>query len=118
MAPARLLSILGLCNLVAGALLVFAPAAVAPLAGVDAPAAQLARHSTAALLVAIAIGAWRMPAEAAVPYLWVFGVFVKIVAVGIWAAAALSTGVATLWVGVGVDALIAAVVSAALLLRR
>lgn len=117
MAPGRLLWILGLCNGVAGALFMLAPAQIAPLQGLDSPSASLAARSAGALLIAVAIGAWRMPPLAARPYLWIFGVGVKAAAAAIWARMALSTGVGRLWLGVAVDVAVAVVVTVGLLRR-
>lgn len=115
MTPGRLVTVLGLCNVVAGALLVGAPTLVAPIEGVHSPAATLAARSAAALLVAIAIGAWRMPAEARAPYLWIFGVGVKLAAGVIWAGMAISTGVRQVWLGAGLDVGVAALIAIGLL---
>jgi len=117
MSPTVLVRILGLCNLVAGALLVWAPTLVAPLEGAGSPAAVLAFRSAAVLLVAVAAGAWVLPAGALRPFLWLFGVSVKLAAAAIWAAAAMSAGTPQLWLGAGVDASVAAVIATGLLLQ-
>lgn len=115
MSPRLLLKILGLCNVVAGALLVFAPALIAPVDGVHSAAATLALRSAAALLIAVAIGAWCMPDDAVRSYLWIFGVGVKVAGAVLWAAAAAQPGVGALWVGAVVDAVLAAVIAIGLL---
>lgn len=116
MSPRFLLRILGLCNVVAGALLVFAPALVGPVAGVDSPAATLARRSAAALLIAVAVGAWSMPAGAATRYLWIFGVGVKLAAAVIWATAAVASG-PQVWMSAGVDLALAVLIASGLIVR-
>lgn len=110
MSPGLLVRVLGLCNVVAGALLACAPTFVAPLEGIHSPAATLATRSTAALLLAIAIGAWSMPPAAVRRYLWIFGVGVKGAGVIIWAAAALATGVPHVWLGAVLDLAVAALI--------
>jgi hypothetical protein len=117
MSPRLLVRILGLCNVVAGALLMFAPRHIAPVDGMHTTAATLMARSAAVLLIAVAIGARWMPGDAARPYLWTFGVGVKLAGAIIWAAAAVETGVAPLWTGAAVDAGVAAVVALGLLQR-
>ena len=117
MSPRTIAHLLGLCNLVAGALLVFGRQLVMPgLTGAATPAAQLLAASLGVVLAAIAIGAWLLPATALRPYLWVFGVAVKGVAALLWGMAALTTGAGSLWTGACFDAALALVI--ALALRR
>ena len=117
MALRSLVRILGLCNAVAGALLLFAPTLVAPIDGIASPAAVLATRSAAVLLLAVAAAALLMPVAAAPPYLWVFGVAVKLIGAAVWAATAAETEVRQLWVGALVDAAVAAVIATGLLHR-
>ena len=119
MRPRVLAHLLGLCNLVAGALLLFRPEVL--LAGVDGAqtdAARLLSACAAAFLLGVAVGAWWLPATALRPYLWIFGVAVKLAAALAWAAAAVETGTSTLWSGAAFDAVIAIVIGTALSLRR
>lgn len=115
MAPRMLVHVLGLCNVVAGALLAFAPALIAPVEGVHSPAATLALRSAASLLLAVAVGAWAMPPNAARRYLWIFGVVIKSVAALVWAATAFETGVPGTWVAPALDLPIAAVIAVGLI---
>ena len=111
MAPRPLVHVLGLCNVVAGALLAFGPSLVAPLDGVHAPAARLFAASGGLLLVTIAIGAWRMPPAGLRSYLWLFGVGVKVAAALVWGAAASLAAVPTLWSGALLDLGVAAIIA-------
>lgn len=115
MSPRLLVRILGLCNIVAGALLVFAPTHIAPVEGMYSAAATLTARSAAVLLIAVAVGATCMPSNAVRPYLWIFGVGVKLVGAILWAAAAAQTGTGPLWVGAAIDAALAAVIALGLL---
>jgi hypothetical protein len=114
MPPRPLVHLLGLCNLVAGALLAFDAALVAPVDGAGTPAARLLGASGGALLAAIAVGAWRMPQDAVRPYLWTFGVGVKLAAAAVWAAAAVVTAVPALLLGASLDLGIAVAIAAGL----
>ncbi len=117
--PPRLLAhILGLCNLGAGALLVSDPHLVVPLDGVHSPAASLLGRAAGTLLVAIAAGAWWLPRTAMSAYLWLFGVGAKIAGVVLWASAALSFGSPALWLGAGVDLIVAVIVTVGLVRAR
>lgn len=111
MSPTALVNLLGLCNIVAGALLALAPALVAPVDGVHSPAATLAARSAATLLLAVAVGAWAMPPDAVRTFLWIFGVGVKGAAALIWAATALDAGEPRVWVGAAVDGSVAAIIA-------
>lgn len=97
----------------------FAPRHIAPVDGMHTTAATLMARSAAVLLIAVAIGARCMPEDAARPYLWLFGVGVKLAGAIIWAAAAaaVETGMAPLWTGAAVDAGVAVVVALGLLQR-
>ena len=110
MAPRPLVHVLGLCNVVAGALLVVAPGAIAPLDGASSPAARLLGLSAAVLLWAVAVGGWQLPRTASRPYLWIFGVVVKAIAAAMWGAAAVLAGVPMLWLGAVADLAVAAVI--------
>lgn len=115
MAPRSLARFLGLCNVVAGALLLSAPTVVlGDLDGARTSSARLLGASVGVLLVAIGAGALRTPPESLRTYLWTFGVAVKIVAALIWSLTALQTGVAGLWAGAAADAAIALVIAGGL----
>lgn len=118
MAPRVLVQFLGLCNFVAGALLAFAPARVAPLDGLHSPAATLSLRSAAACLVAMALGAWWVPADAQRGYLWIFGVGLKGAGALVWAATAWDTRVGPIWVAAAVDVAIAMVIAGGLVTTR
>jgi hypothetical protein len=118
MRPRVLAHLLGLCNLVAGALLSWRPELL--LAGVDGvhtAAARLLGASAAVFLVGVAAGAWWLPAAARRPYLWIFGVTVKAVAALVWATAAIATGASSAWTGAAFDGALALVIAAGLSLR-
>ena len=75
MAPRLAAHLLGLCNVVAGALVACAPAILMPgLDGLGSPGARLLGVSLGVVLAAVGIGAWLMPADARRMYLWIFGV--------------------------------------------
>jgi hypothetical protein len=115
MAPRSLALVLGLCNVVAGALLVSAPSLLlGSLEGSHTPSASLLRGCIGVLLVAIGVGALRMPPEALRSYLWIFGVAVKVVAAMLWSLTALQTGVDGLWIGAAADGALALVIAAGL----
>lgn len=111
MTPRLVASILGLCNVVAGALVTFALPQLMPGAdGLGSTAARVLGGSLAAFLVGSGLGAWLMPAEGRRPYLWVFGVAIKIAAGVLWGSSAVSSGIPQLWIGAAVDLAVAAVV--------
>lgn len=117
--PPRLLAyVLGLCNLGAGALLISGPQLAVPLDGAQSPAASLLGRAAGTLLVAIAAGAWWLPRNALSSYLWLFGVGAKIAGVVLWASAALSFESPALWLGAGVDLVVAVMVTTGLLRAR
>ena len=107
--------LLGLGNLVAGALLVWGRSWLMPgLDGIASPAATLMACSLGLMLWAVAAGAWLMPASASRGYLAIFGVALKGVAALIWAWTAVQTGVTALWVGAGLDLALAVAIAASL----
>ncbi|HTV02050.1 MAG TPA: hypothetical protein VMF13_15990 [Luteitalea sp.] len=119
MRPRVLAHLLGLCNLVAGAFLLFRPDVL--LAGVDGAqtvAARLLSACAAVFLLGVAAGAWCLPAPATRAYLWIFGVAVKLAGALAWGAAAVETGAGTLWAGAVLDAMIAIAIATALSLPR
>ena len=119
MSPRLAAHLLGLCNVVAGALVVWAPAMLMPgVGGLGSPAAGLLGASLGVLLTAVGIGAWIVPVEARRTYLWMFGVGVKVVAAIIWAAAAMTTGVMMLAAGAVVDLAIASAITGLLTTSR
>ena len=116
MAPRSLAYVLGLCNLVAGALLMSRPRLLlGDLAGTRTPAAELLLGCLGLVLIAVGSGAMRMPSNALPTYLWIFGVAVKVVAALLWSLTALETGTGALWMGAGGDAAIALVIAVGLL---
>ena len=116
MAPRLAVHLLGLCNIVAGALVACAPVLLMPgLQGLTSPAARLLGMSLGIVLAAVGIGAWLMPATANRTYLWIFGVLVKVIAAGAWGATAMTTGATMLAAGALID--IAAAIAIAGLLR-
>ncbi|WP_396623439.1 hypothetical protein [Luteitalea sp.] len=116
MPPRLLVHLLGLCNVVAGALVTFALPQLMPGAdGLGSTAARVLGGSLAAFLVGSGLGAWLIPAEGRRPYLWVFGVAIKIAAGVLWGSTAVSSGIAQLWIGAVLDLGIAALVATTLL---
>jgi hypothetical protein len=116
MTPRQLVIVLGLCNVVAGALVAFALPQLMPGAdGLGSTAARVLGGSLSAFLVGTALGAWLMPPEGQRPYLWVFGVAVKIAAGLLWGSIAVSSGIGQMWVGALLDLGIAGVVVVSLL---
>ena len=112
MAPRLAAHLLGLCNVVAGALVACAPELLMPgLDGLGSPAARLLGASLGVVLAAVGVGAWVVPAEARSSYLWIFGVGVKVVAAAVWAGAAMTTGVAMLGAGSVFDLAVAIAVA-------
>src|SRR6188474_52079 len=104
MAPRLAAHLLGLCNVVAGALVACAPAILMPgLDGLGSAGTRLLGSSLGLVLAAVGIGAWLMPADARRSYLWIFGVAVKVVAAAVWGTTAISTGVTMLAVGAAFD---------------
>jgi hypothetical protein len=115
MAPRSLALGLGLCNVVAGALLVSAPSLLlGTLEGSQTSSARLLGGCAGVLLTAIGVGALRMPTEALRSYLWIFGVGVKGVAALLWAVTALQTGAAGLWFGAAADGALALAIAGGL----
>jgi hypothetical protein len=118
MSPRFAVHILGLCNLVAGALVAWAPSALMPgLGGLDTSGARLLGASLGVMLAGAGAGAWVMPPAAVPPYLWLFGVGVKLVGAVLWGWKAQQSGVAMLWAGAALDVFVALVISG-ILLRR
>jgi hypothetical protein len=118
MSPERALSFLGLCNVVAGALVALAPALLMPGAdGLGSTAARLLGGSLGIVLAGSGIGAFRMPGPAVRPYLWVFGIGVKLAAAAAWSAMAGHSGILMLWGGAALDLGIAVVCALALARR-
>ena len=115
MAPRLAAHLLGLCNVVAGALVAYAPVILIPgLEGLGSPGARLLGVSLGIVLAAVGIGAWLMPADARRMYLWIFGVAVKVVAAAVWGTTAISTGVTMLAVGAAFDLAVALVIASML----
>lgn len=115
MAPRLATHLLGLCNLVAGALVACAPMLLMPgLQGLDSAGARLLGVSLGVVLAAVGIGAWLMPAEGRRVYLWIFGVAVKVVGAAVWGLAATMTGVASPATGAVFDLAVALVIVGAL----
>lgn len=117
MRPQRLLTFLGLCNVVAGALLVAAPERLVPLDGIELAAGRLLTLTLALFLVASGLAAWLVPAPARRVYLWIFGVGLKGCAALLWGGAALVTDGSALWIGGGADIVVAAVCAVSLIAR-
>jgi len=116
MAPRLATHLLGLCNLVAGALVACAPALLLRgLDGLDSPGSRLLAVSLGVVLAAVGIGAWLIPAEGRRTYLWIFGVAVKIAGAALWVIAAAMTGATALAMGAVFDVAVATAV--AVLLR-
>jgi len=108
MAPRPAVYLLGLCNLVAGALVAFAPGALMPgVEGLGSPSTRLLGVSLGILLVAVGAGAVIMPPVARRAYLWLFGVGVKVVAAAMWGAIAVTSGATTLAAAAAGDLLVA-----------
>ncbi len=114
MAPRPLVHLLGLCNVLAGALLVLAPSSAVPLAGATSPAARVFAGSAAAMLLSVAVAGWLLPATATRTYLWIFGVGVKVAGAVTWSAAAGFTGVPGLWAGALFDLAVAVAIGVGL----
>ena len=115
MAPRSLALVLGLCNVVAGALLVSAPSLVlGTLEGSHTPSARLLGGCIGVLLAAIGVGALGTPPEAIRSYLWIFGVAVKVVAALLWSLTALQTGAGGLLFGAAADGALALAIAGGL----
>ena len=115
MAPRLAAHLLGLCNVVAGALVACAPVILMPgLDGLGSAGTRLLGSSLGIVLAAVGIGAWLMPADARRIYLWIFGVAVKGVAAAVWGAAAMTTGVTMLAAGAALDLAVALVIASML----
>jgi hypothetical protein len=116
MAPRLATHLLGLCNLVAGALVACTPALLMPgLQGLDSPGSRVLGVSLGVVLAAVGVGAWLMPSDGRRAYLWIFGVAVKVAGAAVWGLAAMTTGVTTLAMGAAFDLVVAAAI--AVLLR-
>ena len=119
MAPRLAAHLLGLCNVVAGALVACAPGILMPgLDGLGSAGARLLGISLGVVLAAVGIGAWLMPADARRMYLWIFGVAVKIVAAAVWGATAMTTGVTVLAAGAAFDLAVALAIASMLRTAR
>jgi hypothetical protein len=118
MTPRHAVLLLGLCNLVAGALVAWAPALLMPGAdGLGSTAARVFAGSLGIMLAGAGIGGFLMPDPAVRAYLWVFGVCVKVAATLAWATVAMQSGIAMLWAGAALDRAVALLI-AAILSRR
>jgi hypothetical protein len=118
MAPRLAAHLLGLCNLVAGALVASAPVILMPgLDGLDLPGARLLGVSLGIMLSAVGIAAWLIPADARRTYLWIFGVAVKVAGAVVWATVAAQTGVTMLAAGAGFDLAVALAIAGSLRTR-
>lgn len=113
MAPRWAVHVLGLGNVVAGALL--ASGLVLPAGSLARDDTRLLAHSAGLALAAVGAGAWIMPGPARPAYLWVFGVALKAAGALLWGASGLRTGHAAMSAGAAADALVAVVVAAGLL---
>ena len=119
MAPRLAAHLLGLCNVVAGALVACAPALLLRgLDGLDSPGARLFGVSLGVVLAAVGVGAWVMPADGRRTYLWIFGVAVKIAGAASWGIAAKLTGATTLAMGAVFDVAVATAIVVLLMTRR
>lgn len=115
MTPRHAVLLLGLCNLVAGALVAWAPGLLMPGAdGLGSTGARVLGGSLGIVLAGSGIGAGLMPAPAIRPYLWVFGVGVKVVAAAVWGTIAAQSGIAMLWAGAALDLAVATAIAAIL----
>ena len=104
MPPHAALHLLGLSNLVAGALVALAPPLVLASAdGVHSTSARLFGGSLAIMLVAAGSAGWFVPPAARRPHLWIFGVAVKLAAALLWGWTAVATGLSTLAAGAAAD---------------
>jgi hypothetical protein len=111
MRPRQAVHLLGLCNLVAGALLASAPTLLLPIDGVQSAAGNVLARGLAVVLVAIGIAGWALPDAAVRTYLWVFGVGVKGLGAALWAITAWTSGVAAIGVGAAVDGVLALLIA-------
>jgi hypothetical protein len=118
MTPRHAVLLLGLCNLVAGALVAWAPALLMPGAdGLGSTATRLCAGSLGIMLAGAGIGGLLMPDPAVRTYLWVFGVSVKVAATLAWATIAVQSGIAMLWAGAALDLAVAMAIAATLIRR-
>ena len=118
MTPRHAVLVLGLCNLVAGALVAWAPALLMPGAdGLGSTAARVFAGSLGIMLVGTGIGGFLMPEAAVRSYLWLFGVSVKVAATLAWGTIASQSGITMLWAGAALDLAVAMLI-AAILIRR
>ena len=100
MTPRHAVLLLGLCNLVAGALVAWVPALLMPGAdGLGSTSARVLGSSLGIVLAGSGIGAGLMPEPAVRSYLWVFGVVVKVAGAAAWGTIAAQSGIAMLWGG-------------------
>ena len=111
MRPRQAVHLLGLCNLVAGALLALAPSLLLPIEGVQSAAGTLLARALAVVLVAVGIAGWMLPENALRAYLWVFGVGVKGLGAGLWGLSAWTSGVSAIGVGAAFDATLAILIA-------
>ncbi len=119
MSPRLALYVLGLGNLVAGALVALAPAVVLSAAdGRHSTSARLLGGSLAVMLVAVGSAGWLLPPEARRAYLWIFGVAVKAAAALLWGATALATGLIMLAAGAVADLAVALAIAGILRASR
>lgn len=119
MSPHAAVHLLGLSNLVAGALVVLAaPVVLASAEGVHSTSARLLGGSLAIMLVAAGSAGWFMPPAARRPHLWVFGVVVKVAAASLWGWTALDTGLPVLAAGAAADLAVAVAIAGVLRASR
>jgi hypothetical protein len=119
MAPQPAVFLLGLCNLVAGALFVFAPGVLmSSVDGRGSASTRLLGLSLGLLLVAVGGGAALMPPAARRTYLWLFGVAVKVMAAAVWGAIAIASGTTTLAAAAAGDLLVALTIACLLRASR
>ena len=103
--------LVGLCNLVAGALLACRPTLVLPLDGVQSPAGVVLTRGLAVVLVAIAVAGWSIPDNALRAFLWIFGVGVKGLGAALWGVTAATTGAGVIGAGASMDAAVAVLIA-------
>ena len=111
MRPRQAVHLLGLCNLVAGALLALAPSLLLPIEGVHSAAASILARALAVVLAAVGLAGWVLPESALRAYLWVFGVGVKGLGAVLWGLTAWTSGVTAIGGGAAFDAALAMLIA-------
>ncbi len=119
MSPQPALLLLGLSNLVAGALVALAPPVVLASAdGVHSTSARLLGGSLAIMLVAAGSAGWFVPPAARRAHLWIFGVVVKVAAALLWGWTALAAGLSMLAAAAAADLAVAVAIAGMLRASR